>query len=258
MGMDREPRRMIRNNASLSLELFGAKAAGDHSVGYVQDEERCIPTRLEGVFEDKLTAESVFRRDWRETRLPAHSDVCAGSVVEERGKMSWGLCLFLDCRSPGREGRHLLRQCVLGDRSAQYVVVQGCSQVIGLPFLLESVFTGLHRRFCWCNANEHLRKVCLNLIPTARALISTHIASRYSEPRPQASYAPCSTAVCNSALPVDLDAVRSIKTSVQTGNGGPSNYEGQSAGFWFILACISVAALAVWVFYHADTARGYV
>ncbi|KAG1727617.1 hypothetical protein EDB19DRAFT_1897524 [Suillus lakei] len=72
---------MVRNTASLSLELFGAKATGDHLIGYVQDEERCIPSRLEGIFEDNLTAESVFRRDWRETRLPAHSDVRAG----ERG-----------------------------------------------------------------------------------------------------------------------------------------------------------------------------
>lgn len=57
---------------------------------------------------------------------------------------------------------------------------------------------------------------------------------------------------------VGLAAVCTIQTSVQTGNGGPSNYEGQSAGFWFMLSCISVAALAVLVFYHTDTARGRV
>ncbi|KAG1837915.1 hypothetical protein DFJ58DRAFT_862003 [Suillus subalutaceus] len=106
---------MIRNNASLSLELFGAKATGDHLIGYVQDDERCIPTRLESVFEDKLTAESVFRRDWRETRLPAHSDVRAG----ERGD---------------REGCRLPRRCVLGDRSARSVVVRHRSRAIGPPF----------------------------------------------------------------------------------------------------------------------------
>ncbi|KAG2121417.1 hypothetical protein BD769DRAFT_1629455 [Suillus cothurnatus] len=80
---------IIRNNASLSLELFGAKATGDHLIGYVHDEERCMPTRLEGVFEDQLTAESVFRRDWRETRLPAHSDVRAGvrGVGEESDEL---------------------------------------------------------------------------------------------------------------------------------------------------------------------------
>ncbi|KAG1745449.1 MFS general substrate transporter [Suillus paluster] len=51
-----------------------------------------------------------------------------------------------------------------------------------------------------------------------------------------------------------LAAVSSIQASVQEKNGGPSNYEGQSAGFWFMLACICVAALAVLVFYRVDMA----
>ena len=54
-------------------------------IGYVQDEERCIPTRLEGVFQDKLTAESIFCRDWRQTPLPAHSNVRAGECVVGEG-----------------------------------------------------------------------------------------------------------------------------------------------------------------------------
>ncbi|KAG1812501.1 major facilitator superfamily domain-containing protein [Suillus subaureus] len=57
---------------------------------------------------------------------------------------------------------------------------------------------------------------------------------------------------------VGLAAVSSIQASVQDRNGGPSNYEGQSAGFWFMLACISVAALAVLVFYHTDPAQNRV
>lgn len=57
---------------------------------------------------------------------------------------------------------------------------------------------------------------------------------------------------------VGLAAVCSIQTSVQDRNGGPSNYEGQSAGFWFMLSCISVAAMAVLVFYRTDTARNRV
>ncbi|KAG1745538.1 uncharacterized protein EDB91DRAFT_1236376 [Suillus paluster] len=81
LGGDDKDDGIIRNTASLSLELFGAKATGDRLIGSVQDEECRIPSRLEGVFEDKLTAESVFRRDWRETRFQAHSDVRAG----ERG-----------------------------------------------------------------------------------------------------------------------------------------------------------------------------
>ncbi|KAG0708281.1 MFS general substrate transporter [Suillus ampliporus] len=51
---------------------------------------------------------------------------------------------------------------------------------------------------------------------------------------------------------VGLAAVSSIQASVQEKNGGPSNYKGQSSGFWFMLACIGVAALAVLVFYRAD------
>ncbi|KAG2342562.1 MFS general substrate transporter [Suillus weaverae] len=57
---------------------------------------------------------------------------------------------------------------------------------------------------------------------------------------------------------VGLAAVSSIQASVQNRNGGPSNYEGQSAGFWFMLACISIAALAVLVFYHTNTAQNSV
>ncbi|KAG1745540.1 MFS general substrate transporter [Suillus paluster] len=53
---------------------------------------------------------------------------------------------------------------------------------------------------------------------------------------------------------IGLAAVSSIQASLQQKDGGPSNYEGQSAGFWFMLACICVAALAVLVFYRVDVA----
>ncbi|KAG2113880.1 uncharacterized protein F5147DRAFT_788005 [Suillus discolor] len=92
---------VIRNNASLSLELFGAKATGDHLMGYVQDEERCVPTRLEGVFEDNITAESVFHRDWRETRLPAHSDVRAGERGIGEGEDELGTLPIFGLQKPG-------------------------------------------------------------------------------------------------------------------------------------------------------------
>jgi hypothetical protein len=57
---------------------------------------------------------------------------------------------------------------------------------------------------------------------------------------------------------VGLAAVSSIQASVQDRNGGPSNYEGQSAGFWFMLCCISIAALAILVFYRTDTTKACV
>lgn len=53
---------------------------------------------------------------------------------------------------------------------------------------------------------------------------------------------------------VGLAAVGSIQASVQERHGGLADYRGQSAGFWFMLACISLAALAVLVFYRTDTA----
>jgi len=82
----------IRNAGSLSLELFEAKATGDRLISSVRDDERRIPSRLEGIFEDKLSAENIFRRDWRETRLQAHADIRAnerdiGEVTDEVGSL---------------------------------------------------------------------------------------------------------------------------------------------------------------------------
>lgn len=54
---------------------------------------------------------------------------------------------------------------------------------------------------------------------------------------------------------VGLAAVGSIQASVQNRNGGPSNYEGQAAGFWFMLVCICIAAIAILVFYRTNTTR---
>lgn len=48
----------IRNASSLSLELFGARATGDGIVDAQLYQ-----------FEDGLNAESMFKRDWRETRI---------------------------------------------------------------------------------------------------------------------------------------------------------------------------------------------
>lgn len=60
-----------------------------------------MPTRLEGVFEDKITAESVFHRDWRETRLPAHSDVRAGERGIGEGEDELGTLPIFGLQKPG-------------------------------------------------------------------------------------------------------------------------------------------------------------
>ncbi|KIK91304.1 hypothetical protein PAXRUDRAFT_830959 [Paxillus rubicundulus Ve08.2h10] len=75
----------IKNSGSLSLELFAARPTGDHIIPHIpssssKDNDNAN-MRLEGdmrSFEDGLSAENVYRRDWRETRLEAHHDVQAG------------------------------------------------------------------------------------------------------------------------------------------------------------------------------------
>jgi mediator of RNA polymerase II transcription subunit 12, fungi type len=57
---DSPPEGGIRNNASLSLELFAARATGD-----------CVRSEKNPRgFHDALGCESVFARDWAETRIP--------------------------------------------------------------------------------------------------------------------------------------------------------------------------------------------
>jgi mediator of RNA polymerase II transcription subunit 12 len=73
-------RHPIKNSASLSLDLFNARVTGDGIVLIDQ-----YDSRIEGnvrSFEDSLTAESVFKRDWRETRVELDSlDVLVGGGV---------------------------------------------------------------------------------------------------------------------------------------------------------------------------------
>jgi hypothetical protein len=52
-----------------------ADMMGNRFINPVHHDERRIPPRLAGVFEDERSAENVFRRDWRETQLQAHSDI---------------------------------------------------------------------------------------------------------------------------------------------------------------------------------------
>ncbi|OAX39947.1 hypothetical protein K503DRAFT_781763 [Rhizopogon vinicolor AM-OR11-026] len=101
LGGDDQDDGDIRNTASLSLELFGAKATGDRLINPVRGDERHIPSRLEGVFEDKLSAESVIRRDWRETRLQAHIDVRAGERDTAEGADELGCLPIFGVQKPG-------------------------------------------------------------------------------------------------------------------------------------------------------------
>ena len=86
-NLPRLPDSTIKNAGSLSLELFAARPTGDHIVRSTvlspnKDNSDSINMRLEGdlrSFEDGITAESVYKRDWREARLEAHRDVHAGT-----------------------------------------------------------------------------------------------------------------------------------------------------------------------------------
>lgn len=54
----------VRNNASISLELFGARLTGEGVVQGGTEEGNAIR-----MFEDNLASESMYERDWRESRL---------------------------------------------------------------------------------------------------------------------------------------------------------------------------------------------
>ncbi|KDQ49550.1 hypothetical protein JAAARDRAFT_42784 [Jaapia argillacea MUCL 33604] len=56
---------LVKNTTSLSLELFGAHMTGD---GILQCEDPRIESDMRS-FEDGLTSESIFKRDWRDTRM---------------------------------------------------------------------------------------------------------------------------------------------------------------------------------------------
>ncbi|KAG6334052.1 hypothetical protein ID866_5040 [Astraeus odoratus] len=86
-GLTRLPDSVIKNTGSLSLELFAARPTGDHilqpsglTLCKQGPDQRNM--RLEGdlrSFEDGLTSETIYRRDWREARLEIHRDAHARS-----------------------------------------------------------------------------------------------------------------------------------------------------------------------------------
>jgi mediator of RNA polymerase II transcription subunit 12, fungi type len=68
----------IRNSASISLDLFNARASGDGVIpSVIGDDDPRIEANIRS-FEDGLSAESVFKRDWRETRIELDDDIVVG------------------------------------------------------------------------------------------------------------------------------------------------------------------------------------
>lgn len=71
---------LVKNSASLSLELFGARMTGD---GILPTTPELSP-RTEGnirAFEDGLSAENIFKRDWRETRVELEPELLSGNPM---------------------------------------------------------------------------------------------------------------------------------------------------------------------------------
>jgi mediator of RNA polymerase II transcription subunit 12, fungi type len=63
-------RHLVKNSASLSLDLFGSRATGDGILNGGTGMNARVEANLRS-FEDSLSSESIFRRDWRETRREA-------------------------------------------------------------------------------------------------------------------------------------------------------------------------------------------
>ncbi|TFY65710.1 hypothetical protein EVG20_g5379 [Dentipellis fragilis] len=68
----------VKNSASLPLELFTARATGDPLASVMaQDDPRTEATVRS--FHDSLSSDTVFARDWRETRTNLNSEVVIGA-----------------------------------------------------------------------------------------------------------------------------------------------------------------------------------
>lgn len=61
-------------------------------------------------------------------------------------------------------------------------------------------------------------------------------------------------AIFNGALQigsaVGLAAVVSIQSSVETRHGGPEQYHGRAAAFWFLLGIVILEVISISCFYH--------
>ncbi|KAJ7502832.1 hypothetical protein B0H11DRAFT_1986564 [Mycena galericulata] len=79
---------LVKNSGSLSLDVFAARATGD---GILQTQE--ADSRIQAnirTFQDGLSADPMFKRDWRETRLEPEvaALVDASMIGRARGEMS--------------------------------------------------------------------------------------------------------------------------------------------------------------------------
>ncbi|KAJ7350313.1 hypothetical protein DFH08DRAFT_106631 [Mycena albidolilacea] len=77
----------VKNSGSLSLEAFGARMTGDSILEGQQTDER-IQANIQ-TFQDGLSADAMFKRDWRETRMePEVATLVDPSMGRLRGETS--------------------------------------------------------------------------------------------------------------------------------------------------------------------------
>ncbi|KAG6886295.1 hypothetical protein C0993_006705 [Termitomyces sp. T159_Od127] len=70
-----ESKYAVKNTGSLSLEDFGARLTGDGvSQTFAQDSDHKRSAKLRS-FEDGLSGENIFERDWRETRVDLQANI---------------------------------------------------------------------------------------------------------------------------------------------------------------------------------------
>lgn len=81
-----ESKYVIKNTGSLSLEDFGARLTGDGvSRASVQDSDHKRSVKIRN-FEDGLSGENIFERDWRETRVDLQASI-VNSAGRQRNEM---------------------------------------------------------------------------------------------------------------------------------------------------------------------------
>jgi mediator of RNA polymerase II transcription subunit 12 len=93
-------RYLVKNSGSLSLDAFLARVTGDGVISGYDDPREDANVRS---FEDGLSAESVFKRDWRETRVYPDGGVLPtrpGARGEEDGGSSSTGMTRLERRPP--------------------------------------------------------------------------------------------------------------------------------------------------------------
>ncbi|KAJ7251846.1 hypothetical protein B0H12DRAFT_1202710 [Mycena haematopus] len=78
---------VVKNSGSLSLEAFGARMTGDGILQGQADDDR-VQANIR-TFQDGLSADAMFKRDWRETRMePEVAALVDSSLGRVRGETS--------------------------------------------------------------------------------------------------------------------------------------------------------------------------